>query len=130
MFAAEENGKKCLKANFLPDLGISAPQGKHCDFSNHCSKVTCTAKAGGDKLTVGVEITKCDDEAHTATVSAKDTANDVDWSHAFKDGEKAKLPKVKTAGVFTGGLQFSDASLFIQVRLMKINGSNLNYTVS
>ena len=127
--AAEESDKKCPKANFLPD--IPARQREfltHCDFSNHCSKVTCITKGGGHKLTVGVEIKKCDDEPHAATVSLKDPSNDVDWSHTLKDGEKAKL-KV-TPSMFTGGLPVTDASLFIKVGLKKINGSSLDYTVS
>ena len=58
----------------------------------------------------------------------KNSLYDLDWSHTFKDGEKAKL-KVNP-GMLPGGSEVSDDSLFIKVGLQKMNGSNLNYTVS
>lgn len=81
---------------------------------------------GGHKLTVILKINKCT-EPFTATATIRLPGRDLDWSHTFKDGEKAKLPVLPSS---FSGLGVTDATLFIKVGLKKMNGSNLNYTVS
>lgn len=96
-----------------------------CVFSNQCSKVTCVAESGGNKLTVGFEVKKCG-QSLISKVTLKHP-DDLDWSHSLGDGEKAKIPI--TPGSFTGQQQVSDASLFMQVRLQELKGNSVNFTV-
>ena len=126
-FAAEKNrnlrsAEQCPQPNFAP----SVPGEKHCTLSHHCSKVNCSLSGDGHKLTLTLKINKCQ-EPLTATVTLKDPESSLDWSHTFKDGEKAAIPTNTSS--FTGGLPVSDASLFIKVGLKRINGSNIHYTV-
>ena len=82
--------------------------------------------SGGYKLIVILKINGCK-EPLTATVTLQQPESKWDWSHTFKNGEKAQLPTMP--GSFTGGLTVTDASLFIKVGLEKMDGNNLNYTV-
>jgi len=82
---------------------------------------------GGHKLRVILKINNCN-ELLTATVILQQPEKDLDWSHTFKDGEKAKLPDMPYS--FSGGLTVTDAaSLFTLVGLKKTNRNSLNYTV-
>jgi len=74
-----------------------------------------------------LKINRCA-EPLTATVTLQQPESNLDWSHTFRDGEKAKLPVLPSS--FSGGLTVTDATLYINVGLKKTNGSNLNYTVA
>lgn len=114
--------------NFMPSVSQDEKDPDStvkCVFSNQCSKVTCVSESGGYKLTVGFEVKKCG-QSLIGKVTLKHP-DDLDWSHSLGDGEKAKIPTMP--GSFTGQLQVSDASLFVQVRLQEMKGNSVNFTV-
>ena len=120
---AGEGEEHCPQVQFFSGIPILE---KDCVFRHNCAKVKCVAKGNGHKLTMTVELKKCDEHL-MLTVTLKEPQKDLDWSHNLRDGEKAKLPSTPKS---LGGGSLSHASFFIKVGIKKTNGSNFNYTVS
>ncbi|KAL9965762.1 hypothetical protein ACROYT_G029606 [Oculina patagonica] len=106
-----------------PDIQLPDGSEGTCEHSDHCSKVICTAPPdsigpfGHQVLTV--QVYGCHQPVkatvHTESSIAGDSSNSgTEWSHTFKDGEKAALPTLPGAP--------ANVKVFLKVELKKNGG--------
>ena len=88
----------------------------------------CVVAGEGHKLTITFKLNPCQQPLTGTVTMLLQSPGHINWSHTLKDGEKAKIPA--TPSSFTGSnVPVADASLFMQVKLRKTQGHNVNFTV-